>query len=280
MGAHASGVLTALEHSELIQLASTDPVKEGELQVLEEIARLSPLDVSLRAKDYELINSALASHLRPTSRRKVITLPTAALVLLPLAAVAAVGGYGYLSPEKTSTEDEWSRSPQERVSVPRTAEPEEAPRIDVEALPEAPDSTEPPALLASAVDAQRPTAAELLARAQQARAAKQYSKAAQTYARLIRGYPSSPEASLANLSVAQLQLVQGEPAAALKGFNAYERSGGPFSREAHYGKIQALGALGRTTEERLELRRFVSKYPDSIHVSALTRRLSSRDGEP
>lgn len=91
----------------------------------------------------------------------------------------------------------------------------------------------------------------------------------------MRRYPHH----LARLSLAQLQLAQGEVAAALAGFDAYERSGGALAQEAHYGKIQALRTLRRTAEERMENQRFFAVYPHSLQVGALKRRLEAADGE-
>ncbi|MEJ2218842.1 MAG: hypothetical protein P8099_19835, partial [Gemmatimonadota bacterium] len=70
-------------------------------------------------------------------------------------------------------------------------------------------------------------------------------------------------------------LAQGNAAAALGGFDAYLRTGGALSQEAHYGKIQALHALGRTAEEHAEIRGFLARYPKSLQAAALRRRLGA-----
>jgi hypothetical protein len=93
------------------------------------------------------------------------------------------------------------------------------------------------------------------------------------YRELARTYPKSAEAYLSRISLAQLELTQGNPHQALPVFEAYERLGGPLLQEAEYGKIQALGALGRTDEERAEIRRFLARHPKSLQAAALKRRL-------
>ena len=45
--------------------------------------------------------------------------------------------------------------------------------------------------------------------------------------------------------------------------------------DAYYGRIQALRALGRTAEERAEIRRFLARYPKSLQGAALKQRLGA-----
>lgn len=126
-----------------------------------------------------------------------------------------------------------------------------------------------------------PSARDLLARAQNARSRGAYTEAISNYRRLLSSHPGSAEARLAHVSLAQLLLVQGSAAAALSEFQAYERSGGgSHSQEAHYGVIQALQALGWSSQEDAEIQRYLKRFPNSAQAAALKRRLGTQDDTP
>jgi len=269
--AEACEELSEAQRRELDRLAEQDEERRQERQVHAAIATLTPLDPDLSAEDERLIDNVLEQHAQRGGRRKATLWLAAAVVLIPLAAAAA-----YLPWMQGADESPNESAPMTEPSVEssgitpsgRRVEPEEPEHVD---QPEPAEASAAP----SASPPPPPSAAELLARAQQARAARNYGKAAQVYQQLLRRYPASGEARLAQVSLAQLQLAQGNAASALAGFDAYQRSGGALSQEAHYGKIQALRALGRTAEERAEIRRFLARYPQSVQGAALKRRLAA-----
>jgi len=118
-------------------------------------------------------------------------------------------------------------------------------------------------------------AAALLAEARELRAAGRYVAAGSTYGRLQREYPGSAEARAALVSFGELQLSQlGDAAGALRSFDAYLRSAGSLAQEASYGKIRALRALGRRTEEQAATAAFLARYPKSVQATRL------RSGRP
>jgi TolA-binding protein len=269
--AEAYGELSEAERVELEQLATRDNARHRELQLLHALSKLEPAGSDRSEEDHQLIEDVLEQHHRGGRRRRIIGWSAAAVVLIPLGAAAA---YSTLRGGSNARPIETAPTVQPSVarSVTGVKEDEHLAKPDA-----APERRDPPAP-APARRAPSPSAAELLARAQKARSARYYGQAARAYAQLLRRYPRSGEADLAQVSLAQLQLAQGKAAAALAGFDAYERSGGALAQEAHYGKIQALRALRRTAEERREIQRFLAVYPDSLQVAALKRRLEAADG--
>ncbi len=167
------------------------------------------------------------------------------------------------------------------------------PTAPTEVAPSAPATTAPPssgggrhlgfttsasqlkaAAAAEAADAQA-AIEDLLREARGLRSKARPSEAASTYQRLIREYPRSPEARAARVSVGDLQLAHlGDPAGALASFDAYLQGGaGALTLEARHGRIRALSALGRTTEEQREIARFVKDYPASPQAAVLSAKL-------
>jgi hypothetical protein len=118
---------------------------------------------------------------------------------------------------------------------------------------------------------------DLLREARVARAAGRASDAAATYKRLIRQFPQSPQAGPARVSLGDLSLSLGDAAGALASYDAYLAGGqATIAREARYGRIRALGALGRSADERREIEKFVRDYPSSSQAAALSAKLSPR----
>jgi tetratricopeptide (TPR) repeat protein len=142
-------------------------------------------------------------------------------------------------------------------------------RVDEELL--APRDT---AGIAVAASGAHPTAASLLARAQQARMNRDFRQAADLYERLIRLYPASGEAAVSTVSVGKLYLSRlGNPRVALSRFDRYLRRGGPLMQEARWGRAQSLRALGRTAEERAALQDYISRWPAAMESDAARLRL-------
>jgi ferric-dicitrate binding protein FerR (iron transport regulator) len=112
----------------------------------------------------------------------------------------------------------------------------------------------------------------LLAAAQALRARGAYDACAHTYRRLWSEFPGSEEAKVSMISLGELELgKRNRPAAAVEAFSAYLRVGGSLEREARYGRIRALRALGRDGEADAESATFLRDYPTSIQAAALRR---------
>ena len=269
--AESCGEITDAERAELERLAERNVARRNEREVLAAIGSLVPLARDLPAKDRQLINAVLAQHgQRRTGRRSVTRAIGVAAALVPFAAAAA-----YWVDQRSESAALSAAAPSAPLApqptTKRASPPAQEAQSPEEPAPPVVTAASSPPLAASAP----PSAAELLSRAQAARSVRHYSRAIQLYRELTRVYPKSAEAHLSRLSLAQLELVQGNPAQALAGFEAYERIGGPLLQEAEYGKIQALGALGRTAEEQAEIRRFLARHPKSLQAAALRRRLGA-----
>jgi hypothetical protein len=265
--AEACGSLSAAERGELERLAANSEERQWERRRLADVPKLAATQTEPREEDSVLIERVLLQHTQKR-RGRILTFGRAAALLIPLSAAAA-----YMIRAGTPQEPSAVSSSQRTVDPPAlTASAKQTPPADVEekAAPDTTDSTKPPAIRPSFA-----SASELLNRAQKARAARNYPKAAQEYRQLLRLYPASGEASVARLALAQLHLAEGNATAALAGFDEYQRAGGELSQEAHYGKIQALHALGRTVQEHAEIRQFLARYPRSLQAAALRRRLGA-----
>ena len=126
-----------------------------------------------------------------------------------------------------------------------------------------------------------PAARDLIARARERRAARDWRGAAKAYRLLLRRHGRSAEARAARVALGLLLLHQlGDPRGALRLFNAYLAStrSGPLAQEAAYGRIRALRHLGRRNQERQALRDFLHFYPGALQepfVKARLRRLTT-----
>ena len=108
--------------------------------------------------------------------------------------------------------------------------------------------------------------------AQVLRARGAYDECAQVYRRLWSEFPGSEESKVSMISLGELELgKRNHPAAALEAFGAYLRLGGPLDREARYGRIRALRAVGRDGEADAESATFLRDYPTSIQSATLRR---------
>jgi hypothetical protein len=164
--------------------------------------------------------------------------------------------------------------PQAVAAPPPLAAP--APAIDLEPAP-----VEPAPVVASRPGPPKRaappsiTAAELLREANAARSAGEHTRARDLYLRLRREFPGSREDMLVRVSLGQLALEKlHDPALALRQFGAYleDRPKGTLAEEASLGRIGALRKLGRAQEEARAIERFVTSFPDSIHVRTLQER--------
>jgi len=119
-----------------------------------------------------------------------------------------------------------------------------------------------------------PSSSHLLATAQVLRARGAYDACAQVYRRLMSEFPGSEESKVSMISLGELELgKRNHPVAALEAFSAYLRVGGTLEREARYGRIRALRALGRGGEADAESATFLRDYPASIQSATLRRQV-------
>lgn len=115
--------------------------------------------------------------------------------------------------------------------------------------------------------------AAVLERAQAARGAGNVREAASLYRKLLARHPRSAEASVAWLSLGELELDSlGNPAAALRAYDNYLRRGGPLAREARFHRIRALRKLGDPTKEAAAIADFLQRHPRSVYAPALRKR--------
>lgn len=115
---------------------------------------------------------------------------------------------------------------------------------------------------------------DLLRKARAERGAGHPAEAASLYRQLLRDFPRAPEARAARVSLGDLAFSQlADPAGALAAYDSYLQGGpGPLTLEARFGRIRALGTLGRKRDEEREIARFVQDYPGSSQAAMLTAR--------
>jgi hypothetical protein len=235
---------------------------------------------SVSSADEELILLSRLGGSDANCRLDVSSVPPAARVSLdgtalgpaPIAALIAPGavrlaletpGYAPLSERIILQKDALIRRDYELLALPAQTASLGTPS---HASAEAPVDTPP-----------RATPAELLTRARTARAAGHYLEAARLYRQLSQSYPRSDEARVALVSLGELSLSElSDPKAALHAFEGYLKQGGGLTQEARYGKIRALGRLGRTDDERAAIERFLLDYPKSVQAASLRARLEKR----
>jgi hypothetical protein len=117
------------------------------------------------------------------------------------------------------------------------------------------------------------TPSQWVAQARARRNAGDAKGAIAAYEQLIERHPTSAAARTAMVSLGQLHLDLDEPRPALKWFDRYlAKPGGPLAEDAAYGRIRALGALGRTKAEREAVEAFLSSYPASSYAAKLRDR--------
>jgi hypothetical protein len=65
----------------------------------------------------------------------------------------------------------------------------------------------------------------------------------------------------------------------LASFDRYLAQGGPLEEEASFGRIRALRALGRSSEELVAIEAFLRRFPASPLASALRDRHRALGGD-
>jgi len=117
--------------------------------------------------------------------------------------------------------------------------------------------------------------AALLERARELRAAGQARQALVAYGKVRSAFPSSPEAYTVLVTMGKLQLELGQPARALSSFDTYLGGSGSLAPEALGGKVSALRALGRRSDERAAIEQYLSRFPRGFLASRFEQRLES-----
>jgi hypothetical protein len=117
-----------------------------------------------------------------------------------------------------------------------------------------------------------PSAADLVTRARARRHAGDIAGAIASYERLVADFPRAPAARTAMVTLGQLHLDAGRAKLALKWFDRYLASGGALAEDAHYGRIRALRALGRTAAEERAIASFLAAYPAGSYAVRLRSR--------
>jgi RNA polymerase sigma-70 factor (ECF subfamily) len=104
---------------------------------------------------------------------------------------------------------------------------------------------------------------------------KRWSDAARLYQSIQRDYPGSDEAHAVLVRIGDLQLEHlNAPASSLVSFERYlDEGGGPLELEAQLGRIEALGRLHKTNDERAAIQAFLDAHPASLKSEALRERL-------
>ena len=114
-----------------------------------------------------------------------------------------------------------------------------------------------------------PDAKTLLGRAQASSSAGDRRAAISHYEKLLRHYPDLPMSKAALVPLAEKYLEIGKPGQALRSFERYIRQGGVVAEEAHYGRIRALGKLGRKAKKQEAIEAFLERYPSSPYSAKL-----------
>jgi hypothetical protein len=117
-----------------------------------------------------------------------------------------------------------------------------------------------------------PSAADLVMRARARRHAGDIAGAIASYERLVADFPRAPAARTAMVTLGQLHLDAGRAKLALKWFDRYLASGGALAEDAHYGRIRALRALGRSAAEERAIASFLAAYPAGSYAARLRSR--------
>jgi hypothetical protein len=120
------------------------------------------------------------------------------------------------------------------------------------------------------------TAAELFARANDARKNGDSEAALRTYRELQKLHPTSAEAVTSRVSLGRLLLDRlGDPTGARKEFSAYLAAapGGTLDEEARVGLALASAKLGDVDGERSAWRSLLAKHPDSVQADRARKRL-------
>lgn len=164
-----------------------------------------------------------------------------------------------------------AEDPRVATRPPVAPVPEAEPEPTIEASTAGPAVESPRATPRSsrpATTVEVPSAGELLAAARDLAGRGKLGPAATAYQRLLDAYPQSSESRAALVSLGRVQADRGRHAAALSAFSRYLDGGaGPLGEEAHYGRIQALHALGRVADRDRAIEALAAAHPRSVYLT-------------
>jgi TolA-binding protein len=214
------------------------------------------------------------------STAKKAALSAAAAALMALSAAAAMRSARHDAADAAPAPPLRQRPPVE-VVVERPSPDVPPPSTVVGELPGQTES-EPRAVASPVGPRKVPRAAaatqpaDLFARANVLRRAREFDRAETVYRQLQSGWPKSPEAALSKILLGRMYLDQlGDAPAALRQFDGYVRDTrhAELRDEALIGRALALGRLGRHADERAAWEQFVREFPNSVYAPKAQTRL-------
>ena len=123
-----------------------------------------------------------------------------------------------------------------------------------------------------------PTAAEIFREATLARRAGRVREAAQAYGRLLTEYPEDGRAGLSAFELGRIRMdALGQPGAAVEALHkALSAGGGGFHEDALARLVVAYDTMGQHQACIKARERYLSRYPQGVHVAALSVRCGAR----
>jgi len=156
------------------------------------------------------------------------------------------------------------------ISQPPTPSTSESPRVAADSLRTRPGAKPP------RVGPPAASPGALLATARDQVGRGKLTAAEATYRELLGRFPDASESRAALVSLGRVQSERGRHAAALTSFTRYLDGGaGPLGEEAHWGRIEALHALGRADERDRAIEALAAAHPRSVYL-AKARALAAR----
>jgi tetratricopeptide (TPR) repeat protein len=236
------------------------------------------------ARAGELVDAALDSAFAPVPPPPRVRRISPSLALGTVAALAAaVAVVAALR---------WTRH------APRASSPPPAPAAETSTLvipPASARASEPlplptdaptggPSLAPPHAPRNSPSVTDLLAHANELRAARRWRDAAQAYERVLSLQPASPEAYAASVAAADLHLEQlHDPAGALRLYRKARgapNAGGRLGEQVLWGVARSTRALAEPSAEAAALRDYLSQYPAGLFVTDARARLAELARSP
>ncbi len=175
---------------------------------------------------------------------------------------------------KKTTKDEASSDPQSK-SEPTKAEetepsPQAAPRASVSSTPTQADSPPVTPTGAGGDRAARPTADDLMGRADRARGSGDHTTASTALTQLLSEYPNDRRATLARFNLAQVRRAQGQHVAAAR---LFEQCGRALRGDAMAEAAGSWQQAGRSGHAQAAAKRYLDAFPGGVHAESM-RKLS------
>ncbi|MBN2717374.1 MAG: FecR domain-containing protein [Deltaproteobacteria bacterium] len=124
-------------------------------------------------------------------------------------------------------------------------------------------------------DAAQPQLQSLLNSARTFKRNRDWANALDTYEKIIHYYPHSTESLSAHITAGNLRLKFGNAKGALAHFNIYlAKPEAPLQEEALLGKIKSHRHLNDTQNELQSMQQFAQRFPDSIHLASIKKRIA------